>query len=123
MKKRCTNSSCRKEFRPEGYPTTCPHCGKKYPRVCGDSYNGLMTVVLTDCMGSKLGAIKVIRKLTGLGLKDAKEIADHVPSVIGKKLPLQTAKDWQMQFRKAGYPAQIMTGKACKNRGVFVFGK
>ena len=35
------------------------------------------TVVLTDCGANKIQVIKVVREITGLGLKEAKEIADN----------------------------------------------
>lgn len=35
MKKRCTNSECRRMFTISSYAVTCPYCGKEYPRLHG----------------------------------------------------------------------------------------
>ena len=40
-------------------------------------------VILEDCGNNKIGCIKEIRAITGLGLKEAKDVADNVPSRIG----------------------------------------
>ena len=40
------------------------------------------TVTMTDFGDSKIKVIKVVREITGLGLKEAKELVDGVPSVI-----------------------------------------
>ena len=46
-------------------------------------------VILKDCGASKLNVIKVIRAATGLGLKEAKEIADNCPKTLKEAMPEQ----------------------------------
>ena len=92
MKKRCTNSACRRVFslnaEKEEKSVSCPYCGKQYPRV-EPANNGCWDVVLNvpDHNGLKVKMIKSIRILTGLGLRKSKEILDA-----GKPLVLGTFK-------------------------------
>ncbi len=39
-------------------------------------------VVLTDVGSSKVGVIKAVREITGLGLKEAKEVVDNAPKTV-----------------------------------------
>lgn len=50
------------------------------------------TVKLTEVGGSKLGVIKAVREITGLGLKEAKELVDNTPAEIGTDVPEEQAK-------------------------------
>ena len=53
--------------------------------------------ILTDAGASKLGVIKVVRELTGLGLKEAKDLVDGAP----KPLKEGTSKDEAEKIKKA----------------------
>ena len=119
--KRCTNSSCRREFKLE--TSVCPHCGKKYPRANTTlDKSKRYDVVLTYFGPSKLQTIKVIRKHTGLGLKDCKELADHTPSLIGRRFRVSQAEVLREEIRAAGGDAMIVpTSRGTK--GVFVLPK
>ena len=50
-------------------------------------------VVLTAAGGSKLAVVKLVKELTGLGLKDAKELVDGAPKTIKKELAKTKLKD------------------------------
>ena len=41
-------------------------------------------VVLADAGSSKIGVIKVVREITGLGLKEAKEVVDNAPKTVNE---------------------------------------
>ena len=119
--KRCTNSSCRREFKLE--TLVCPHCGKQYPRQSVDlDLRGRYAVVLTYVGPGKLHLIKVIRKHTGLGLKDVKELVDHTPSLIGKRLRTSQAEALRAEIRAAGGDAMIVPDSR-GTKGVFVLPK
>lgn len=119
--KRCTNSSCRREFKLE--TTVCPHCGKKYPRAnTALDKNNRYDVVLTYCGPSKLLTIKVIRKHTGLGLRDSKELTDHTPSLIGRRFRASQAEVLREEIRAAGGDAMIVPANRGA-KGVFVLPK
>ena len=119
--KRCTNSSCRREFKLE--TLVCPHCGKQYPRAnAGLDKNKHYAEILTYCGPSKLSTIKVIRKHTGLGLKDAKTLVDYTPSLIGKRFRASQAEALKAEIRTAGGDAMIVPASR-GTKGVFVLPK
>ena len=119
--KRCTNSSCRKTFR-TGIPI-CPHCGKQYPRQASVlDKNGRYTVVLTYWGISKLAVIKVLRKHTNLGLRDAKTITDNIPSLVSTGIQRLQAEALKADIRAVGGDAMILpAGRGTK--GIFVLPK
>jgi ribosomal protein L7/L12 len=120
-KKRCTNSSCRKVFKVDSL--VCPHCGKQYPRESAVlDLRGKYTVVLTNAGIRKLHVIKVIRWHTGLGLKDAKTVADHVPSMIVTGYGASQVRELSADIRAAG--GDVMFVPASRGtKGVFVLPK
>ncbi|MBQ9167163.1 MAG: ribosomal protein L7/L12 [Oscillospiraceae bacterium] len=119
--KRCTNSSCRKVFRVENL--ACPHCGKKYPRESIDlDQRSRYAVVLTYVGPSKLRTIKAIRKYTGLGLRDAKELTDHTPSLIGKRFRESQAEALRADICAEGSGAKVVPAIR-GTKGVFVLPK
>lgn len=60
-------------------------------------------VVLTECPADKkIGAIKVVREVTGLGLKEAKEIVESPPKVIKETAPKAEAEDIAKKLEAAG---------------------
>lgn len=116
--KRCTNSSCRKVFKIEN--PACPHCGKQYPRQTPVlDKNGRYTVVLTYWGLSKLAVIKVLRRNTGVGLRDAKMITDNIPSLVSKGIQGHQAEALRTEIRAAGGDVMIIpTNRG--TRGIFV---
>ena len=119
--KRCTNSSCRREFKLE--TLVCPHCGKQYPRQSVDlDLRGRYAVVLTYVGPSKLHLIKVMRQHTGLGLKDAKNVADNAPSLVATGFQAAQAKALIADIRAAGSGAMIVPASR-GTKGVFVLPK
>jgi large subunit ribosomal protein L7/L12 len=59
-------------------------------------------VILKEVGGNKIGVIKVVRALTGLGLKEAKAKVDEVPSVIKEAVSKEQAEDAKKQLEEAG---------------------
>ena len=64
-------------------------------------------VVLAEVGGNKIGVIKVVRALTGLGLKEAKEKVDGAPSVIKEAAPKEQAEDAKKQLEEAGAKVEL----------------
>ena len=64
-------------------------------------------VVLKDAGASKLNVIKVVRELTGLGLKEAKELVESAPKTIKEAVSKETAEDIKKQLEAAGAKAEI----------------
>ncbi len=64
-------------------------------------------VVMTSFGSSKIGVIKVVRSITGLGLKEAKEKVEGVPSVIKEGASKDDAEDIKKQLEEAGAAVEI----------------
>ena len=59
-------------------------------------------VELTGVGDKKINVIKVIRTITSLGLKEAKDMADNAPSVVKDAVPKEEAEDIKKQLEEAG---------------------
>lgn len=59
-------------------------------------------VVLTGAGEKKIQVIKVVRELTGLGLKEAKELVDGVPNPIKEKVDKEEAESIKAKIEEAG---------------------
>ena len=64
-------------------------------------------VVLKSAGASKLNVIKVVRELTGLGLKEAKELVESAPKTIKEAVSKETAEDIAKQLTDAGAKAEV----------------
>jgi len=65
------------------------------------------TVTMTSFGANKVGVIKVIRELTGLGLKEAKDLVEAVPSMIKDSIPKADADAIKKKLEDAGAAAEI----------------
>ena len=59
-------------------------------------------VELTAAGDKKIAVIKVIREITSLGLKEAKELADGAPSVVKESVPKEEAEQLKAKLEEAG---------------------
>ncbi len=60
-------------------------------------------VTLTECAADKkIGIIKVVREITGLGLKEAKDIVEAPPKVLKENAPKAEAEDMKNKLEAAG---------------------
>ena len=64
-------------------------------------------VVLKAPGGSKLAVVKLVKELTGLGLKEAKELVDSSPKEIKQGVPKDEAESMKKQLEEAGAEAEI----------------
>lgn len=64
-------------------------------------------VVLTSAGANKVGTIKVVRAITGLGLKEAKDLVDGAPKTVKEACPKAEADDILKQLLDAGATAEI----------------
>lgn len=64
-------------------------------------------VVLKAAGASKLAIVKLVKELTGLGLKEAKELVDGAPSVIKEGLPKAEAEGLKGQLEGAGAEVEL----------------
>lgn len=59
-------------------------------------------VEITEAGGQKIAAIKAVREITGLGLKDAKDMVDAAPKVIKEGVNKEDAENMKKQLEEAG---------------------
>ena len=64
-------------------------------------------VVLKAAGASKLAVVKLVKELTGLGLKEAKELVDGAPSVVKECLPKAEAEGLMKQLQEAGAEVEL----------------
>ena len=64
-------------------------------------------VILVEAGASKLNVIKVVRELTGLGLKEAKELVESAPKTIKEAVSKETAEDIAKQLKDAGAEVEV----------------
>ena len=62
---------------------------------------------LTECGANKIAVIKVVRELTGLGLKEAKEAVDGAPKVIKEAMSKDDAEAAVKKLEEAGAKAAL----------------
>jgi large subunit ribosomal protein L7/L12 len=65
------------------------------------------TVTMTSFGANKVGVIKVIREITGLGLKEAKDLVEGVPSLVKESIPKADADALKKKLEDAGAAAEI----------------
>ena len=64
-------------------------------------------VVLKDAGASKLAVVKLVKELTGLGLKEAKALVDGAPGVVKEGLPKAEAEGLKKQLEEAGAEVEL----------------
>ena len=65
------------------------------------------TVVLKAGGGNKIGVIKVVREVTGLGLKDAKDLVDGAPKEVKAAVSKTEAEDIAKKLKEAGAEVEL----------------
>lgn len=64
-------------------------------------------VVLENAGASKIKVIKVVREITGLGLKDAKELVDSAPKAIKEGVAKEEAEEMKEKLEEAGAEVEL----------------
>jgi large subunit ribosomal protein L7/L12 len=64
-------------------------------------------VVLTDVGANKVSVIKAVREITGLGLKEAKDLVDGAPKTLKEAAPKAEAEAAQKKLEEAGAKAEL----------------
>lgn len=60
------------------------------------------TVELTDAGSSKINVIKAVREITGLGLKEAKDLVEGAPSAVKEEVSKEEAEEIKKKLEEAG---------------------
>ena len=64
-------------------------------------------VILTDAGAGKIAVIKVVRELTGLGLKEAKELVDNAPKAVKTGVSKDDAEATKAKLEEAGAKVEL----------------
>ena len=64
-------------------------------------------LVLAEAGANKVGVIKVVREITGLGLKEAKDMVDGAPKVLKEGMPKADAEAAKKKLEEAGAKAEL----------------
>lgn len=64
-------------------------------------------VILTSAGASKINVIKVVREVTGLGLKEAKELVDTAPKPVKEKIAKADAEALKAKLTEAGATVEV----------------
>ena len=65
------------------------------------------TVTLTEVGGNKINVIKVVREVTSLGLKEAKDLVESAPKPIKEGVPKDEAQAIKKKFEEAGAKVEV----------------
>ncbi|SAL48905.1 50S ribosomal protein L7/L12 [Caballeronia sordidicola] len=65
------------------------------------------TVNLVEVGANKVSVIKAVRELTGLGLKEAKDLVDGAPKAVKESVPKAAAEEAKKKLEEAGAKAEI----------------
>jgi large subunit ribosomal protein L7/L12 len=68
----------------------------------GEEEKSSYTVELTDVGEEKIGVIKIVKNVLGLGLKEAKDMAENLPATLKEDMPKEDAEDLKSQVEEAG---------------------
>jgi large subunit ribosomal protein L7/L12 len=64
-------------------------------------------VILKSPGGSKLAIVKLVKEITGVGLKEAKEVVDKAPAAIKEKVSKEEAESLKTQLEEAGAEVEL----------------
>ena len=64
-------------------------------------------VILTSAGSAKLGVIKVVKEVTGLGLKESKELVDNAPKPVKEKISKAEAEELKAKLEAAGASVEV----------------
>lgn len=64
-------------------------------------------VVLVDAGAAKLGVVKIVKDLTGLGLKESKDLVDGAPKPVKEGVSKEEAESLKKQLEEAGAKVEI----------------
>ena len=77
------------------------------PAVAAEAEKDEFTVMLTAAGDKKIQVIKVVRELTSLGLKEAKDLVDGAPKAVKEGVPKAQAEEMKKKIEEAGGTAEL----------------
>ncbi len=96
--------ACEEEF---GVSAAAPVAVAAAGGEAGGEEQSEFDVVLKEAGGEKIKVIKVVRELTGLGLKEAKEMVDGAPSTVKEGVEKGEAEEVKKQLEEVGAVVEL----------------
>jgi large subunit ribosomal protein L7/L12 len=81
--------------------------GAAAPAAAAEEEKTEFDVVLLEHGANKIGVIKVVREITGLGLKEAKELVDGAPKTVKEQAAKDEAEDIKKKLEEAGAKVEL----------------
>ena len=75
--------------------------------AANDDASSTVSVVLTDCGDKKIQVLKAVREVTGLGLKEAKQLVDSVPKEVKEDIEKDEAEKIKKTLEEQGAKVEI----------------
>ena len=72
-----------------------------------DASPSTVTVSITDAGAAKVAVIKVVREITGLGLKESKDLVDNAGSAIKENISVEEANEIKAKLEEAGATVEV----------------
>ncbi|MFO7768898.1 MAG: 50S ribosomal protein L7/L12 [bacterium] len=88
-------------------PVAVAAAGAAGPAAAEEEEQTEFDAVLSEVGPNKIQVIKVVRSLTSLGLKEAKDLVDNAPNPIKEQVPKDEAEDIKKQIEEAGGKVEI----------------
>jgi len=88
-------------------PVAVAAAGAAGPAAAEEEEKTEFDAVLSEVGPNKIQVIKVVRSLTSLGLKEAKDLVDNAPNPIKEQVPKDEAEEIQKQVEEAGGKVEI----------------
>lgn len=98
-------SALEEEFGVSAAPVAV--AGAAAPAAAAEAEKSEYDVIMTSFGDKKLDVIKVVREITGMGLKDAKDMVENVPSKIKEAVSKSDAEEIQKKLAEAGATAEL----------------
>ena len=88
-------------------PVAVAAAGGAAPAAAGGEEKSEFTVVLAAAGDKKINVIKVVRELTGLGLKEAKAMVDGAPATVKEGVAKAAAEEMKAKLEEAGASVEL----------------
>ena len=75
--------------------------------AAGEAVNENCTVILASGGGQKVAVIKAVREITGLGLKESKDLVDGAPKPVKENVPRKEAEEMKKKLEEAGATVEL----------------
>ena len=81
--------------------------GAAAPAAAAEEEKTELDVVILEHGANKIGVIKVVREITGLGLKEAKELVDGAPKTVKEQASKDEAEEIKKKLEEAGAKVEL----------------